>query len=452
VVSSSSREIEARALRTLALVSARPPAPTCPRPVRVGVLVDLAQGPRAGGHVRCWERLAEAALGFAESLDLTVHFMGERAARRQLGRNVRFVLEPPVFSTERLRFLGPVPDHTDLARWHPRLARMLLRYDVIHATDAYFAYARTALRIGRRHGIPIVNSVHTNTPEYARIFTGLTIERLFGEGMLSRLLLDHLGVARRVERRMLAQLSDYQRNSAFTLVSRPEQLEPARARLQGRAALLRRGIDHRLFQPGKRDRRWLALRYGIPIERFVVICAGRLNRGKNVLFLADAVAALAALGVDAHLICAGDGPDRPVIRDRLSGRATCPGVVEPGELARLYASADLFAFPSRIEEAANVVLESQASGLPALVTREGGMGRAIADGRTGLILAGDDLQAWVEAIRMLAGNAERRWGMARAARRHAERNVPSWAEVLSEDLLPHWVEAAMSQGLRTRNA
>lgn len=430
---------------TLALVTEALPAPASSPPIKVGVLVDLAQGPRAGGHVRCWERLAEAALGFAKVLDLTVHFAGERAARRELGPNVRYAIEPPVFSTARLRFLADVPDHTDLALWHPRLARMLPRYDVIHATDAYFAYARTALRTGRRRGIPLVNSVHTNTPEYARIFTALTIERLFGEGMLSRLLLDHLGLARRVEKRMLAQLSEYQRRCAFTLVSRPEQLEVARARLQGRAGLLRRGIDHRLFQPRKRDRRWLALRYGIPVERFVVICAGRINRGKNVLFLAEAVAALAARGVDAHLLCAGDGADRALILEKLGLRATCPGAVEPGELARLYASADLFAFPSRVEESANVVLESQASGLPALVAREGGMGRAIAEGRTGFVLPGHDLGAWVEAMAALASNSERRAGMACAARRHAERTVPSWAEVLSEDLLPHWAAAARSR-------
>ena len=435
---------------TRAVILTEPlPAPGPRRRISVGVLVDLVPGVRAGGHVRCWERLAEAALGFADSLDLTVHFMGERPAQRRLGDNVRYIVEPPVFSTERLRFLSHVPDHTDLAPWHPRLARMLPRYDVIHATDAYFAYARTALRIGQRRGIPIVNSVHTSTPEYARIFTGRTIERMFGDGIVSRLLLDHLGVACRIERRMLAQLAAYQRRCAFTLVSRPEQLAPARARLGGRAALLRRGVDHRLFNPAKRDRQWLRARYGIPPGRFVVICAGRLNRGKNVLFLADATAALVARGIDAHLLCAGHGEDRAAILDRLGGRATCPGSVAPTELARLYAAADLFAFPSRVEEAANVVLEALASGLPVLVTRDGGMGRVIGNGLSGLVLPGDDVAAWIEAAAALAGNAERRRAMARAARRHAERTVPSWAEVLGEDLLPHWEQAA---GLRRRLA
>jgi glycosyltransferase involved in cell wall biosynthesis len=430
--------------RAVALAPARGDRYPEPR-LRVGVLVDLPLGPRVGGHVRCWERLAQAALGFADALDLTVHFIGEASEERVLGETVRYRIEPPVFSTERLRFLSHVPDHTDLAPRHRRLERQLARYDLIHTTDAYFAYARTALRFGARRRIPIVNSVHTSTPEYARLFTAQTIERLLGHGAAARLLLDRLCLAERVEARMLRQLVAYQRRCAFALVSRPDRLEPTRALLGGRAGLLRRGVDHRLFNPAKRDRAWLDQAYGIPPERFVVICAGRLNRGKNVLLLAEAMAALVAAGVDAQLLCAGEGDDRAAILERLGPHATCPGRVEPEDLARLYASADLFAFPSRIEEAANVVLEALASGLPALVTADGGMGRVIADGETGLILPGDESGPWIAAAAMLAADGERRRRMGRAARRFAERAVPSWGQVLAEDLLPRWQEAAVIQ-------
>ena len=47
-----------------------------PRPLKVGVLVDLALTADAGGHVKCWQRLAEAATGYGDRLDLTVHFNG----------------------------------------------------------------------------------------------------------------------------------------------------------------------------------------------------------------------------------------------------------------------------------------------------------------------------------------------------------------------------------------
>ena len=411
-------------------------------PLKVGVLVDLERGPEAGGHVKCWERLARAATAHADRLDLTVHFAGPAPRIEILSGNVRFAIEPPVFSTARLPFLSHVPDHTDLARWHPRLARRLAHYDVIHTTDAFFAYARTAARVARRAGIPHVTSVHTNTPEYARIYTGLTIERLVGKGPLRRLLIDRLGLDRRVERRMLARLEAHERQCAFALLSRPEQIARARAMLGERVGILRRGVDRAAFHPSRRDRPWLAASLGIPADRVVVLFVGRVNPEKNVLVLADAVAELVASGLPLQLVCAGKGELREAVVGRLGDRATCPGALAPGQLARLYASADLFALPSQTEEAANVVLEALASGLPVLAAREGGMGRALIEGETGMSLPGGSVGAWAQAIETLALDHKRRARMAGAARRYAETALPSWEEVLTEDLLPCWQAAA----------
>src|SRR5438270_6768393 len=162
------------------------------RPLKVGVLVDLALTADAGGHVKCWQRLAEAATGYDDRLDLTVHFNGPEPRRIDLSPSVRYVLLPPVFSSARL--IRQVPDHTDLAPWHPRLARALADYDVIHTTDAFFCYARTAARFARRHGVPVVSSIHTNTPEYARITTEKLLERTFGRGLAYRAASDVLAL------------------------------------------------------------------------------------------------------------------------------------------------------------------------------------------------------------------------------------------------------------------
>ena len=411
-------------------------------PLRVGVLVDLPLRAGAGGHVKCWERFGEAAAAFQGSLDLTVHFIGGRRETRILGPNLRYVLEPAVFGTDRLPFLRHVPDQTDLAPWHPALARALPHYDVIHTTDAYFAYARTARRVASRLGIAMLNSVHTNTPDYTRIFTGLTIERLFGRGKLSHLLLNRLSLPARAEQRMQRQLQLHNRQSAFVFVSRPDQLAAARPVLGERVGILRRGIDRAFFTPGKRDRDWLDRHFGIPHDRLVLLFVGRVNRGKNVGLLADAMDGLIARGHPIHLICAGEGDERETMRQRLGAAASCPGNVDRETLARLYASADLFTFPSTVEEYANVVLEALASGLPVLVTREGGMGRLVKEGETGFVLPGTDPSAWVQAIDKLAGAPDRRRRMAQEARLYAEKNLPSWADVLAQDLLPRWRQAA----------
>src|SRR5689334_2120492 len=97
------------------------------RPVRVGVLVDLEYAPSAGGHVKYWQRLAEAAVHLPEALDLTVHFHGPEKRELALSLSVRLALLPPVFSTARLMNHRQFPDHTDIAPWHAELARALPR-------------------------------------------------------------------------------------------------------------------------------------------------------------------------------------------------------------------------------------------------------------------------------------------------------------------------------------
>ena len=421
------------------------------KPLKVDVLVDLVWGAAAGGHVKCWERLAEAATEFAGTLDLTVHFSGPATLRHDLSPHVRYQIHRPVFSTRRLPFLNRIPDDTDLAPFHPGLARMLGQGNVLHTTDAYFAFARTAQLISRLRGVPLVNSVHTETPSYTRVFTADLIRHRFGEGRLTRWLLEQLQIDHRGEAAMRRRLERHQRQSVYALVSSVSACHELQSRLgQERAGLFRRGVDRTLFTPSRRDRHWLQAEYGIPTDRIVVLCVGRVNQGKNVLLLAQAVKRLADCGMPVQLFCAGEGDQRQVVRTLLGEAATCPGVIERQTLARVYASADLFAMPSEIEVFANVVMEALASGLPSLVTAEGGMGRMLRPGSNGLELPGSDISAWEEAIADLITDDERRQRMALAAREAAERDLPSWQDVLRQDLLPVWRRAAVRCAVQTQ--
>ena len=135
-----------------------------------------------------------------------------------------------------------------------------------------------------------MTSVHTDTARYTRIFTAATIERLVGQGTLSRVLVDWLGLARFAEERMRRRLDAHLRRCAFVLLSRGDDW----SRLAGllgldRIGRLRRGIEHRFFDPARRDRVWLEARLGIPRDRCLVICVGRVDRGKNVLTLMTAL-------------------------------------------------------------------------------------------------------------------------------------------------------------------
>ena len=73
-----------------------------------------------------------------------------------------------------------------------------------------------------------------------------------------------------------------------------------------------------------------------------------------------------------HLVLAGGGPEEDALRERLGEHATFLGWLEGDELARAYASADVFLFASRTDTFGQVLLEAQASGLPVVAVAEGG--------------------------------------------------------------------------------
>jgi len=99
------------------------------------------------------------------------------------------------------------------------------------------------------------------------------------------------------------------------------------------------------------------------------------------------------------------------------------------------------------------VLEALASGLPVLVSREGGMGRVIVEGETGFVLPGETGEAWGETVAALAGDPPARRRMGQSARRYAEETLPSWEDVLVQDLLPAWrAAAAIKAAERARRA
>jgi glycosyltransferase involved in cell wall biosynthesis len=415
-------------------------------------MVDLARGPNAGGHVKCWERLATAALAFGDRLDLTVFFSGDAPGRTELGANVRLEALPPVFSTRRLAWLtGDLPDHTDLAPWHPQLAaRLAAGFDVLHTTDAYFAFARTAARVAERTGLPLVNSIHTATPELTRLFASRTLHRLAGDGALGRLLEDRLRLPQRAEAAKVGALLRHQSRCAHALVSRPVDRERALSVLPAeRVHAMRRGIDRNMFSPARRDRQWLAAEFGVPSDAVVVLYVGRMDPSKNILLLAEGVRRAVASGAPLVLLCAGEGRGRGVVRDMLGERAFCPGRIEGECLARVYAAADLFALPSEIEIYGNVVLEAMASGLPAVVTERGGMGFLIEPGFTGMVIRGEGAEPWAEVLAGLGAAPDRLGAMRRAVCAAAPALLPTWEDVLAEDLLPVWLQAMWQRAAGT---
>jgi glycosyltransferase involved in cell wall biosynthesis len=146
-----------------------------------------------------------------------------------------------------------------------------------------------------------------------------------------------------------------------------------------------------------------------------------VSKEKNLHLLADAFARLAAERRDVHLVVVGDGPYLAGMRRAMAG---CPcyftGFVEGPSLAAMYASADLFVFPSATDTFGNAVLEAQASGLPVIVTDKWGPCENMIPGKTGMVVRAGDADHLLQAIMALAGDPVRIREMGQAARKSME--------------------------------
>jgi glycosyltransferase involved in cell wall biosynthesis len=416
------------------------------RPLKVAVLVTLERGPAAGGHVKSWERIAEVAAKRPDLVELDLHFLGPKRTTEAIAPNVRFHTHRPTFGTRALMFLEQGAGHTDLAPFHPGIWAALKGSDVVHATD-FFSFGKTAIAFAKRTGSGLAASVQTDLPRFTRIYAGGIFRRMFGRVIGSWLFVKMLRLPDRIARGQQRGIDRRLGVCDRILLSKPEDrdrlLESRGAKSGPKIRMFRRGIDRSKFSPAHRDRARLHQRFGIPVDRTVLLFAGRVDASKGVPLMAKATKRLIKQGLNVHALVVGEGHERDRIADRLGERATLPGNLPQAELAWIYASADVFVFPSTTEVSPNVVLEAKASGLPVVVAADHGGGQFVArSGEDGIVLSEMDTASWANAIAPLVMDETSRAEIGRQARHWIEREWPDWGEVLERDLLAAWHEAA----------
>jgi len=412
--------------------------------ISVGVLVDLMCREEAGGQVKCWERFAEEAGSLGGQLDLTLHFLGDENKNFSMSDNVHCVTHPPVLGTTRFNSMEHIADHTDLAPFHPRLLSYLPRYDVIHTTDAFFAMARTANHFTRRNGKPLVTSIHTDVPRYTKLYANQIIGKLCRTSRARHLLLSKFHLDDACQAVMKWRFARYLKGCDWILVSKTEDFDWVGRALPGKGiSFLRRGINKDLFHPRWRNRDRLERVLGIPKDRFLLLFVGRVDNGKNVMLLTEAARLLLEQGEPIHVLMVGDGADSKAVQRLLGPSVTFTGIIPQSRLPWLYASSDLFVFPSEIEVHPNVVLEAKSSGLPVLVSAKGGAAQHVRNpGVDGFVLEEGSPHLWARLVKTLRSDSDYRTRVGIEARNGIDTHGPSWREVLVDDLLPVWKRVA----------
>jgi glycosyltransferase involved in cell wall biosynthesis len=266
----------------------------------------------------------------------------------------------------------------------PQIGEVLKRFqpDLIHITGPSEIGILGAGLAHHLH-LPLAASWHTNVHEYAArraewllrllpmqqsAFTGQTIENL-----------------------ALATAARFYSMAKVLFAPNPELCSLLERNTGRPCHRMPRGVDSELFHPSKRTRD--------PNDRNQILgFVGRLSIEKNIGLLVRIQEELDRRGItDTQFLIVGHGGDEAWLRERLP-KAEFTGVLRGEALATAYANMDLFVFPSHTDTFGNVVLEALASGVPAIVTPDGGSCTIVRDGETGRIVADDEFTAAIAGL------------------------------------------------------
>jgi phosphatidylinositol alpha 1,6-mannosyltransferase len=241
------------------------------------------------------------------------------------------------------------------------------RPDVFHITGlndisilgAYLAW---------KMDVALVGSWHTNLHEYAARRLRARLKFLPKKSLY--------GLTEFLERKILDGAKLYYKMPQRLLAPNQELIDMLEKGTGRKANLMIRGVDTELYSPAKRTATDGIFRFGF---------VGRLRAEKNVRMLAELEKRLTAAGKrNFHFLIVGEGNERAFLEENME-TAELPGFLEGEKLSEAYANMDVFIFPSDTDAYGNVVQEANASGVPCIVTDQGGPKFIVQKGETGFV-------------------------------------------------------------------
>jgi glycosyltransferase involved in cell wall biosynthesis len=328
--------------------------------------------------------------GVAASFARVAQGLRERGHHLQLVRPAQSPSDRPSADTphwqETLVRGLPIPRYPELRMGLPATGLLTRQWqaqrpDVVHlVTEGPLGWS--ALRAAKRLGLPVVSDFRTNFHAYTRHY-GIG---WLGQGVQAWLRHFH----NRTDRTMVPthRLAGELASSGFE-----------------RLSVVARGVDAQRFSPGHRDP-GLRTTWGADEHTRVALCVGRLAPEKNLETVIDAWHAMRRAFGNTRLVFVGDGPERERLQKRCPD-AVFVGALHGAQLARAYASADVFLFASMSETFGNVVPEAMASGLAVVAYEHAGAAELIKHGANGQLAPLGNRNAFLRLAARLAVDAGR---------------------------------------------
>ncbi len=307
----------------------------------------------------------------------------------------------------------PIPRYPDLQMGLP--AKNLLtkewklhRPDIVHiVTEGPLGWS--ALQVALKLKIPVCSDFRTNFHTYSQ----------------------HYGIGW-LKKPVVAYLRKFHNRTMLTMVPTEQMRAELGAHGFRNLRVVSRGVDTALFNP---QRRCDSLRqhWGATSDTLVVLYVGRLAPEKNLEALVAAFQGIRRGHPGARLILVGDGPAEAALRTQLP-EAVFAGMQRGENLARHYASSDIFLFPSCTETFGNVTLEAMASGLPLVAFDYAAAAQHVRHGTHGLLAAFGQASDFAAMAGELADVHSRQPGQFQAMRLDTRKAAESldWRSVVQQ--------------------
>jgi len=254
------------------------------------------------------------------------------------------------------------------------------RPDIIHINSPC-SLGLAAIKYGKKNNIPVVATYHTHFPSYAKYYNIKQLE-FISWNYLRKLY-------NRCDRVFVPSISI---------------MEELRDKGFKTTEYLPHGIDLNVFSDVYKSDTW---KKSLDIEgKKVILFVGRLVWEKDLRTFAEIYDLLTNIRNDISFVIVGDGPIRRDLK-KLMPEALFLGHKSGIELSTIFASSDLFVFPSTTETFGNVVLESMASGLVPVCSDEGGASNSIKHNQNGIVCKAKDSIDFSKQIISLLKDEER---------------------------------------------
>ncbi len=296
---------------------------------------------------------------------------------------------------------------------YAKLCRLADKFkpDIIHLTDP-FGIGLAGLRYAKERGIPVVYCFTNNFYVFLKYYNLWYLEEI-----------------------IWGFFKWFHGFSKLNFCPSQDTMQVLKSKGIDNLRIWSRGIDIAKFNPNLRN---LDIRYRLGAEnKLIFLYVGRMAAEKDLDILMESIDVVNSDYADkVQFVFVGDGPYAKSVKECPHDNVVFTGYLKGRELSEIYASSDVFVFPSSTETFGNVVLEAMASGLPVITVNSGGVKESVVNEYNGLMCIPRDSGSFTKAIVRLIEDKKLKETLSTNAREYS--TTKSWNRIFDQLLFDYY--------------